>query len=106
MNSRQQVRQWVLVIPLLPWFLVRLCATAFYSSDLQKTAPQTGSLPVCSIFVDLTEIMTYLCKNRRALQMSRTIFAFMLFGQTLPVGFSGDVQLGTWDLLNWIRHNQ
>lgn len=110
MNSRWncQVRQRVLIIPLLLWFLVRLCATAFYSSDLQQTASQTGSLPVHSPYVDLTEIMTSLCRNRSALQMGRATFAFMVFGQTSPACFSGIVQLGlrTWELLNWIRQDQ
>uniref|UniRef100_A0A8B9FB71 Guanylate cyclase n=1 Tax=Amazona collaria TaxID=241587 RepID=A0A8B9FB71_9PSIT len=38
--------------------------TAFYSSDLQQTAPPTGSLLNCSLYIDLTETMTSLCKNR------------------------------------------
>ena len=44
----------------------------------------SGSLPVRWPYVDLTEIITSLCKNISALQMGRTIFAFMVFGQTLP----------------------
>lgn len=65
-------------------------------------------LLACPPYVDLMEIMTSLCINRSALQMGRTIYIFMVFGQTLPACFSGNVQLGlvVWKLLNWIRQDQ
>lgn len=64
--------------------------------------------PCLSIHHPSEVIMISLCKDRTALQMCRTIFAFMVFGQTLPACFSEDVQvgLGMWELLNWIRQDQ
>lgn len=65
-------------------------------------------LLACPSYVDLMKIITSLCINRSALQMDRTIYVFIVFGQTLPACFSGHVQLSlvTWKLLNWIRQDQ
>lgn len=53
-----------------------------------QTASQTGSLVLHSLYVDLTEIMASICKKKRSsLQIGRTIFVFMVAGQTFSACF-------------------
>jgi len=59
----------------------------FYSSDLHQTAFQTGSLVLCSTYIDLTEIMVSLCEKRSALQIGRARFAFIVTEQSLSACF-------------------
>lgn len=75
-----------------PLAVVSLCHSVILVWPLASCF--SDRLLACPSYVDLMEIMTSLCINRSALQMGRTIYVFMVFEQTLPARFSGDVQLG------------